>query len=180
MEERIFTVEKLNFINRIMKDIGINILVFLFFISVILFPFRNSEFGLIELLFILFFFSIIFIRKVILSIDYIYEVRINSTYVEISGLKFDIKWKKKLNIENVSIKMIERRQKFGKIEGYMIDLILTENKFRINKLFNWNNFTLYELFKTFKSAKKEKIIIDEKFLFEGLEKRAKEKFEWQN
>ena len=62
----------------------------------------------------------------------------------------------------------------------MIDLKTKEKKYRINRLFNWNNFTLYEIFKTFKTVKKEKIIIDEKSLIDGIEKRAKEKFEWQN
>jgi hypothetical protein len=51
--------------------------------------------------------------------------------------------------------------------------------FRINKLLNWNNFTLYELFKNFKVAKGEKIIIDEKSLFDGIEEKAKENFEWK-
>jgi hypothetical protein len=180
MEGRIFTAEKLNFKSRMMKGIGINILAFLFLCSIILFPSGNNKYGISEILFILFFFSIIFIRKILLSINYIYELNINATEVKISGLKFDVNWEKQIAIKNVNIKIVERRLKFGRIEGYMIDLIAKEKRYRINKLYNWNNFTLYESFKTFKSAKDEKIIIDEKFLIDAIEKRAKENFEWQN
>ncbi|MCL9804443.1 hypothetical protein NAT51_02850 [Flavobacterium amniphilum] len=79
----------------------------------------------------------------------------------------------------MNIRIIERRSKAGSIVGYMIDLSSNGKNYRINKLFNWNNFTLYELFNTFKSVKGEKIIIDEKSFIDGLEKRARENFEWE-
>ena len=179
MEERIFTVEKLNFKNRIKKDIGIRILAFIFFLTIILFSTKNSEFGIIQIIFSFFFFSIVFIPSFLEAINYIYEVQINSTEIKILGTKFDENWERKFDVKKVNIKIIERRSKTNINVGYFIDLITEEKKYRINKLLNWNNFTLYELFKTFKNAKGEKIIIDEKSLIDGIEEKAKENFEWQ-
>ena len=43
----------------------------------------------------------------------------------------------------------------------------------INRLFNWNYTTLLELFHEFKKQKNEKIIWDEKYLLEFMEKKSK-------
>ncbi|MCF6142507.1 hypothetical protein L1S34_14520 [Flavobacterium sp. K77] len=180
MEEMIFYAEKMDFKNRIKKDIVIKIITFLFFFSIILFSNKNNRFEIIEILFTLFFIAIIVITTLQESIDYIYEIRINNQNIKIFGEKFNQKWEETIDLQKVNIKIIERRSKTGSIVGYLIELKTKEKKYRINRLFNWNNFTLYEIFKTFKTVKKEKIIIDEKSLIDGIEKRAKEKYEWQN
>ena len=179
MEERIFNVEKLDFKNRITKDIILKIIAFFFFFSIILFSIKDNKFGIIQTIFAVFFLTIIVIITLKESIDYIYEVRIDSKNIKIYGYKLNQKWEKTLDLRKVNIQIIERRSKTGSIVGYLIDLKTKEKKFRINKLFNWNNFRLYELFNTFKSIKEEKIIIDEKSLIDGIEKRAKENFEWE-
>jgi hypothetical protein len=179
MDEQIFNVEKLDFKSRIQKDIGIRVFVFIFFVSIILINTKNYGFGIVQILFALFFFLIVFLPSFLESINYIYEVKITPTEVKIKGNKFDKVWEKKFNIKTVNIKIIERRSKTNVKVGYFIDLLTDENRYRINKLLNWNNFTLYELFKNFKVAKGEKIIIDEKPLFDGIEEKAKENFEWK-
>jgi len=180
MEEITFDVEKIDFKNRIKKDTTIKVITYLFFFSIVLFSIKDNKFGIIQILFTLFFFVIIVINTLQDSIDYIYEIRIGSQNIKIFGEKFNRKWEETIELKKVTIKIIERRAKSGSIVGYLIDLKTKDKAYRINKLFNWSNFTLYEIFNSFKTAKKEKIIIDEKSLIDRIKKRAEEKFEWQN
>ena len=86
MEERIFNVEKLDFKNRITKDIILKIIAFFFFFSIILFSIKDNKFGIIQTIFAVFFLTIIVIITLKESIDYIYEVRIDSKNIKIYSL----------------------------------------------------------------------------------------------
>lgn len=142
MEEKIFCVESLEFKNRVKKDYIIKMLVFLLFSLIVLFSLKNNDFGIIEVILVLYILLVILVTTLMKSIDYIYEVRIDSEKIRIFGEKFNQNWNVNLELRKVNIKIIERRTKSGSIVGYLIELRVKNKKFRINKLFNWNNFTL--------------------------------------
>ena len=128
MEEKIFNVEKLNFKNRIKKDAIFKIITFFTFFSVILFSIQNNEFGKIEIISTLFILVIVIYITLMESIDYIYEIRIDSQKIKIFGEKFNRNWETTLDIKKVKIKIIEQRSKSGNIIGYLIDLKTKDKK----------------------------------------------------
>lgn len=180
MTEEIFTTEKLSFVERIKKHLGIKIIVFLFLglIPVVVTP--NDGNYLIAVLFPLFILFVLLIITLNESKKYIYEVRIDSNEIKFYGYDFDKEWIEKCQIKDVAIQISEHRSKSGGIIGYCIIFKNANKKVTINKLYNWNNFTLYKLFTEFKKEKGERIIIDEKSLLDGIKKRAEYLNEWED
>ena len=179
MVENIFCSEEISFTERIKKDVKIKIFVFLLFFSMILFGLKNNEVGIVHIGFAIYFFLCLATLTLIDSINYIYEVKIDSNNITIFGEKFNKKWEVVLDLQKVNIRIIERRSKTGTIMGYLIDLKTSKKKYRINRLFNWSNYELYKLIITFKNIKGERIIYDEKCYIDGIEKRAREYSEWE-
>ena len=179
MEEEIFKTEKLTFVERIKKDMGIKIFVFLLLGLIPLTVNRNESSKWISILFPVFILFVIIIVTFIASKKYIYEVRIDSNEIKFYGYNYNKEWYEKFKIKDVNIQIIEHKSREGGIVGYSIIFKSANRKITINKLYNWNNFTLHKLFIEFKKAKGEKIIIDENSLLDGIKKRAKYNYEWK-
>ncbi|RXR18875.1 hypothetical protein [Flavobacterium stagni] len=180
MKEEIFKSEKLTFEERVKKDLGIKIIAFLFFSLIPLAVNRNAYNLLITILFPLFILSVLILITLNTTKKYIYEVRINSDEIKFYGKKYDKDWNEKFKINDIDIQIIEHKSKVGNVLGYSIIFKSPSRKVTVNKLFNWNNFTLYNLFIEFKKAKGEKIIIDENSLLTGIKKRAEYYYEWED
>lgn len=179
MEEFIFSTDRLNFQERIKKDFGIKIFAFLLLGLLPLAVIRNNGNQLISFLFPLFILLILVIITLIESKKYIYEVRINSEEIKFYGNDYDKEWNEKFKIKDVNIQIIEHKSRGGSIIGYSIVFKSANRKITVNKLYNWNNFTLYKLFTEFKKAKEEKIIIDENSLLTGIKTKAEYNCEWE-
>jgi hypothetical protein len=179
VEEEIFKTEKLSFVERIKKDLGIKIIAFLLLGLIPLAVNRNGDNHFISILFPLFILLVLIIITLIASKKYIYEVRINSEEIKFYGSNYDKEWNEKFKIKDVNIQIIEHKSRGGSIIGYSIIFKSANRKITVNKLYNWNNFTLYKLFIEFKKAKGEKIIIDENSLLAGIKSRAEYNYEWE-
>lgn len=180
MKEEIFDTEKLTFSERIKKDLGIKIIVFLFLIILPLSLQQKTNNALIVVLSFLYVLSLMIIITLVPAKKYIYQIRITSSEIKFYGKNFNKEWLEKFELKNTNIQIIEHKSKAGTIVGYKIIFKSANKKITVNKLYNWNNFNLYKLFTEFKNAKGEKIILDEKFLLDGIKKRAEYYYEWQD
>lgn len=179
MKEEIFKTEKLSFIERSKKDLGIKFIAFLLLGLIPLAVKQNANNHYITIVFPLFILSVLLLITLMTSKKYIYEVRINSEEIKFYGKNYDKDWNQKFKIKDIDIQIIEHKSKGSSVLGYSIVFKSQSQKITINKLFNWNNFTLHKLFTAFKKAKGEKIIIDESSLLAGIKKRAEYYYEWE-
>ncbi|WP_337967009.1 hypothetical protein [uncultured Flavobacterium sp.] len=177
MEKITFETEKIPFKERCTKDLKIKILVFVIFASI---PIYNIGFHIISIFFILFFLFVTLYITYDESKVFVYKIEFENEKINIFGSNFDDDWIEIFEIKKVNIQTKVDVSKTGYIKGYSLVFKNTKKKITLNKLYHWNNFTLYQIFIEFKKRKEEKIIIDEKSLIDGIKKKAEEKGEWKN
>ncbi|WP_281631731.1 hypothetical protein [Flavobacterium luteolum] len=177
MEKIIFETERIPFKERCKKDIGTKIFAFLIFASIPIFS--SNEFSIISILFILFFLIIFLFITYDESKVFIYKIEFENEKINIFGSNFDKDWIEKFKIKKVNIQIKVRVSKTGSVIGYMLVFKSAKKKITLNKLNNWNNFDLHQIFTEFKRLKGEKIIIDEKSLIDGIKKKAEDDGEWR-
>lgn len=180
LEKTIFETEKISFKDRCKKNIEIKIFAFLFFASIPIFSIENNNISiLISILFILFFLFVSLYTTYDESKEFVYKIEFENEKIIIYGSNFDNDWVEKFEIKKVNIQIRKIVSKTGSIMGYMIVFKSTKKKIILNKLYNWNNFVLHQIFTEFKKLKGEKIIIDEKSLIDGIRKKAEDEGEWK-
>ena len=103
---------------------------------------------------------------------YIYEVKLMDETIILRGDTMNKALTVKLPISDTEIFVKSKGRGRGNVE-YFIRFKHKSKTFDINRLFNWNYTTLLELFHKFKEQKKEKIIWDEKYLLEFMEKKSR-------
>ena len=177
LEKTIFETERIPFKERCKKDIKIKIFTFLFFASIPIFSIENN---IISILFILFFLFVSLYITYDESKEFVYKIEFENEKINIFGSNFDNDWIEKFEIKKVNIQIRKRVSKTGSVIGYMIVFKSAKKKITLNKLYNWNNFALHQIFTEFKKLKGEKIIIDEKSLIDGIKKKAEDDGEWKN
>lgn len=177
LEKTIFETERIPFKERCKKDIIPKIFAFLIFASIPIFS--SSEFSIISILFILFFLSIFLFITYDESKEFVYKIEFENENINIFGSNFDNDWIEKFEIKKVDIQIKVRVSKTGSVIGYSIVFKSAKKKITVNKLNNWNNFDLHQIFTEFKRLKGEKIIIDEKSLIDGIKKKAEDDGEWK-
>ena len=181
MGKTIFETDRIPFKIRCRKDIRAKIFTFLFFASIPIFSFENNAISILfSILFILFFLFVILYETYYESREFVYKIEFENEKINIFGCNYDKDWVESFEIKKVNIKIKKHIAKFGRIIGYSIEFKNGKKKITLNKLHNWNNFTLYQIFNEFKKLKDEKIIIDEKSLIDGIKKKAEEEGEWKN
>ena len=87
------------------------------------------------------------------------------------GHDYDSPWEKKFNIKNSNIKIRSKGRGRGKVD-YYFTITSGDVKAEINRSFNWDYSTLLTIFNEFKRVKKEKIIFDEKYFLDIMEKKG--------
>ncbi|MWB92889.1 hypothetical protein GON26_00780 [Flavobacterium sp. GA093] len=177
MEKTIFETERIPFKERCKKDIKIKIFAFLFFASIPIFS--SSEFNIISILFILFFLFVFLFITYNESKEFVYKIEFENEKINIFGSNFDNDWIEIFEIKKVNIQIRKHVSKTGSVIGYTIIFKSGKKKITINRLYNWNNFDLHQIFTEFKKIKGEKIIIDEKSLIDGIKKKAEDEDEWE-
>jgi hypothetical protein len=103
---------------------------------------------------------------------FVTEVKIADDKIIVTGHDFDRRWDKELNIKNSDIKIKSKGRGRGNVE-YYLTIISPDSKLDINRSFTWDYFSLLTIFHEFKRIKGEKIIFDEKYFLDIMEKKAK-------
>lgn len=172
-----FTTERLSFYQRF--SLTLQLVSFSIIVCVVIMFF--SKYDMIKLFLAL---GIIYLFITLLvsihrSVTYIYEIQIDANKISVLGQHYNKNWITEIEIENLDIFI---RKKYTRVSCYYYLVIKSHDnrKFVVNKLFNWNYFILYKLYEEFKKAKSEKINFEEKYLLEGIEKKAKDEFQWRN
>lgn len=177
LEKTIFETEKIPFKERCKKDIKIKFFGIIIFASIPIFSF--GEFNIMSILFILFFLFVFISITYDESKEFVYKIEFENENVRISGSNFDNDWIEKFEIKKVNIHIRKRVSKTGSVIGYKIVFKSAKKKITLNRLNNWNNFALLQIFTEFKKLKGEKITIDEKSLIDGIKKKAENEGEWK-
>lgn len=177
LEKTIFETEKIPFKERCKTDIKIKFFGFIIFASIPIFSF--GEFNIMSILFILFFLFVFISITYDESKEFVYKIEFENENVKISGSNFDNDWIEKFEIKKVNIHIRKRVSKTGSVIGYKIVFKSAKKKITLNRLNNWNNFALHQIFTEFKKLKGEKISIDEKSLIDGIKKKAENEGEWK-
>lgn len=112
------------------------------------------------------------------SKDDVSKIEFENNYIIFTRSYHDKTWLDKYEINDVTIEIKEYLRKHRIANEFRVVFRIGQTKLTVNKLFNWNNFELYNLFITFKERKGEKSTIDDRFLLEGLIKKAKSTGEW--
>lgn len=177
LEKTIFETERIPFKERCKKDIKIKFFGIIIFASIPIFSF--GEFNIMSILFILFFLFVFISITYEESKEFVYKIEFENENVKISGSNFDNDWIEKFEIKKVNIHIRKRVSKTGSVIGYKIVFKSAKKKITLNRLNNWNNFALHQIFTEFKKLKGEKITIDEKSLIDGIKRKAENEGEWK-
>ena len=165
-----FQAEQINYLQRLKKEFLFG---FLILTSIILYVhFKNSSTIEIAAAFIGVTGLGLALTAHFTAKTYFYEVEINENSLTLRGDSVDKPLTIELPISETNIYPKSKGKGRGNVE-YFIRFKHNNKTYDINRLFNWNYSTLLELFHEFKKQKNEKIIWDEKYLLEFMEKKAK-------
>jgi hypothetical protein len=103
---------------------------------------------------------------------YINELNFLDDKLIVVGHDYDSPWEKQFSIKNSNIKINSKGRGRGKV-GYYFTITSGDLKVEINRSFNWDYSTLLIMFNEFKRVKNEKIIFDEKYFLDIMEKKSK-------
>lgn len=176
-EIKVFATDRLSFLQRflhILQLISIGIVV-----SVFILVFSTDKNTHILFTIAIVYFIAVLLVSIYRSINYIYEVQIEANKIRFIGERYNQKWVEVIEIQNLDI-FIEEEHTRSRRNYFLVFESNDNRKFIVNRKFNWSYFMLYKLYKEFKKAKSERIIWDEKFLLDGIEKNAKKEFEWRD
>jgi len=146
---------------------------FLFVVAIILYNYftkGQSDFGLYFLMILVF--SIVYsLIQFYNSRQFINEVKFLDDKMIITGYNFNSRWEAELKLADSKIEIKSKGQGRSNVE-YFLRIKSKERTFDINKSFNWDYFSLLDIFHEFKRVKGEKIIFDEKYFLDILGKKA--------
>lgn len=165
----ILTTRYLTFWTRVRKEFLAGFLVVTVILLYTSFKEKN-DFGLIGLM-ILGFGVVYMIVALVKARTFVNEVKIADDKIIVTGFDFDRRWDKEINIKNSDIKIKSKGRGRGNVE-YYLTIISPDNKVDINRSFTWDYFSLLTIFHEFKRIKGEKIIFDENYFLDIMEKKA--------
>lgn len=165
-----FQTEQINYLARLKKKFLFG---FLIYAAIILYVhFKNSStIEVTGLMIGIAGFGLALVAHLIAK-KYFYEVELIDGKVILRGDSMNKLITVKLPIPETNIFVKSKGKGRGNVE-YFVRFKHISGTFDINKLFNWNYETLLELFHAFKETKNEKIIWDEKYLLEFMEKKSR-------
>lgn len=102
---------------------------------------------------------------------FVNEVKIIEDKIIITGHDFDSRWDKEIDIKTSDIKIKSEGRGRGNVE-YYLRIVSPGKTVDINKSFNWDYPSLLKIFYEFKRIKGDKIIFDEKYFLDIMEKKA--------
>jgi hypothetical protein len=173
MNEKVFKTDFISFRDRIKTDLIVGVLI-ISGIS-IYWILNATEMNFVESIFLLFFIIVgllFIIENYINSLNFICEIKINKEKITLIGYEFNREWEKEIDIKKTEIEIKSKATSRSNIE-YLLRLSCEKKVYDINKLYNWDYFTIIELYKEFKNIKEQKIILDEKFILDNVLNKAK-------
>ncbi len=102
---------------------------------------------------------------------FVNEVKFTEDKIIIGGANINTHWYREFDIKNSQIKIKSEGRGRGKV-GYYLTLSSPGQSIDINRTFNWDYTSLLTIFNEFKRLKGEKIIFDEKYFLDIIEKKA--------
>lgn len=165
----ILTTKYLTFWARVRKEFLAG---FLVVTAIVLFSYfkEKNEFGLVGLM-ILGFGVIYMIAALLNARTYVNEVKITGDKLIVTGHHFDSRWDEEIDIRTSNIKIKTKGRGRGNVE-YYLTIVSRDKTVDINRSFNWDYSSLLTIFHEFKRIKEEKIIFDEKYFLDIMEKKA--------
>ena len=130
----------------------------------------NNEFGVLGLI-VLCLGIVYMIVAVFNARTFVNEVKITDDKMIVTGHTFDTRWDKEINIKTSDIKIKSKGRGRGNVD-YYLQIITGEKTVDINRSFTWDYPSLLTIFHEFKRIKGEKIIFDEKYFLDIMEKKA--------
>jgi hypothetical protein len=112
------------------------------------------------------------IISIISAWTFVYEVKFTEDKIIVGGADINSHWQKEFHIKNSQID-IKSEGRGGTNIGYYFTLSSGKLSIDINRTYNWHYSTLLTIFHEFKRLKGEKIIFDEKYILELIEKKVK-------
>lgn len=165
----ILTTKYLTFWTRVRKEFLIGFVIVTLIILYNYFSQKN-DFGLF-LLITLGFGVLYMIVSLFKARTFINEVKIIEDKIIVTGYDFDSRWDKEIDIKTSDIKIKSEGRGRGNVE-YYLRIHSSDNTVDINRSFNWDYSSLLTIFNEFKRIKGEKIIFDEKYFLDIMEKKA--------
>lgn len=102
----------------------------------------------------------------------VYEVHFTETTIRIVGSTRNNRWEKEFDVKTSTIEIRSKSKSRGDIRYYL--RIKSGNKSQdINRTFNWDYPALLAIFHEFKRIKEEKIIYDESYYLDIMERKSK-------
>jgi hypothetical protein len=165
----ILTTKYLTFWTRVRKEFLAG---FLIVTAIILYTYikEKNDFGLFGLM-VLSFGLVYMIVALFKARTFVNEVRITDDKIIVTGHTFDTRWDKEINIKTSDIKIKSKGHGRGNVE-YYLRIISDDKMVDINRSFTWDYSSLLTIFHEFKRIKGEKIIFDEKYFLDIMEKKA--------
>lgn len=102
---------------------------------------------------------------------FVNEVKITEDKIIVTGYNFDSRWEKEIDIKTSDIGIKSEGRGRGNVE-YYLRINSSGRTVDINRSFNWDYSSILIIFHEFKLVKQEKIILDEKYFLNIMEKKA--------
>ncbi|AYB29329.1 hypothetical protein [Chryseolinea soli] len=103
---------------------------------------------------------------------FIYEVRFLDGNLLVAGSHYNTRWEKQFDIRTTVVQIKSQGRGPGRV-NYFLRMVSGGKKVDINRSLNWDYTALLTIFNEFKRNKGEKIIFDEKYYLEIMEKKEK-------
>jgi hypothetical protein len=165
----ILTTKYLTFWTRVRKEFLAGFLIITLIVLYTYFKEKN-DFGLFGLM-ILGFGVVYMVMAIFKARIFVNEVKITADKLIVTGHNFDSRWDKEIDIKTSDIKIKSEGRGRGKVD-YYLRIISPDNSVDINRSFTWDYSSLLTIFHEFKRIKGEKVIFDEKYFLDIMEKKA--------
>lgn len=165
----ILTTKYLTFWTRVRKEFLAG---FLIVTAIVLYTYfkEKNDFGIFGLM-ILGFGVVYMIVALFKARSFVNEVTITEDKIIVTGHNFDSRWDKEIDIKTSDIKIKSEGRGRGNVE-YYLRIISSDKTVDINRSFTWDYSSILTIFHEFKRVKGEKIIFDEKYFLDIMEKKA--------
>lgn len=173
MEKQEFKGNYISFKDRIIKYTLPVAVCSLVLISIVFFKsFQKDSEPKLHLIIILVILSVLgFLPVFFKSMNIVTEVIIDDDNISFHGYKFKQKWLKQFEINQVNVSIRSTGKRTNK--DYYLKFKTSDGNYIVNGIQSWNYGTVVSLYRTFKSLKGEKIIFDDEYWLDVMEKKGK-------
>ena len=165
----ILTTKYLTFWTRVRKEFLVG---FLIVTAIVLYTYfkEKNDFGIFRLM-ILGFGVVYMLVALFKARTFVNEVKIAKDKIIVTGHNFDSRWDKEIDIKTSDIKIKSEGHGRGNVE-YYLRIISSDKTVDINLSFTCDYSCLFKIFHEFKRIKGEKIVFDERYFLDIMEKKA--------